>query len=273
MRRIILLFVFVLSAAFALKAERIIVRERYTITIPYDTVFASEAYDLYVKIKSKDSVKIYFDKLDTYTSTYQREEPPMNNGVTYFKTRTKGDMYSSNNHTEYIKIQISFSDTMFIENMECYVKEFNMRKFGIQNVIDSLHRFTSTDPRFNSLGDLNASRGHNKKYGRISDYISDKFHLRDSLGQLSIALIVDPEGRVVTIEVITNTYKAVDIAELNAAIKAYRFSKKHPQSPFQRNVYVKDKNNVEFSMYFKTVQLIRGKALRGQSFVGYNDWL
>jgi len=196
--------------ALSVHAERIIEKEQYTIVISSDTLYPQEYYVLYVDLKKNQNAEVRKNGMLV---------PIDNNNKAQLKFKTAGGSFDKDDNSYHsMQLTIKISDVLMKEEISYVIKRMPIKKYTMK---DSIHYFLSENDAYKKI----------ELFDNIYIYESFIKHLKTALsidthvGQLSIAMIINSEGKVVRYDFIKNTYADISKEQFDKAILAFRVSR------------------------------------------------
>lgn len=233
--RVILLIIFIQGITLSVKAERILIREKYNLIIASDTVCIGENYDLTVDLKGDQNVIVLLNGSSV----------DMADAKGWIKFKAIAYAIDKNGMSKQrFKISIVFKKDTLIEYVTCFIIKPPMSN-SIRRVQDSLTVLLSNKEEYKDIHDASY-------YQKYALGFASKFgdaELKEELGKILLFVIVDTNGKVVKYDIVKNTYQKIPLGKIQNALDSFQFEK------FEIT------GNLKFSVVIYTVKGYRGNII------------
>lgn len=196
-----------LLAVLSLKAQRSIIREKFSIVIAYDTLYAGEEYTLYVDLGNVMDAEVKRNGMSV----------PMdasNKGQVKFKTAAV-HFNKSGNSFQAMHLTIKIGNETIVEDVPYVVKKLPVKEYSKQ---DSVSDFLAKNEAYKKV----QTSDNVFIYDDFIKYLKKNLPLEAQVGQLSMAVMVNSQGHVIRYDYIKNSYTGITKEEFDKVILAYR---------------------------------------------------
>lgn len=197
-----------LLVVLSLKAEHIISREKYSIVISSDTVYAGEMYTLYIDLRTiqhplvkKNGVVV---PIDVATNKAYLNFKAVNGNYDW-----QGNSYQTMN------VSIKIEGVVILEKISYVVKRLPMKEHSVQ---DSVSKVLSNNNGYKKIQSVEADF----IYDDFIQYMENNLPLHAYSGQVALALIMNAQGKVIRYDFIKNSYVGISKDAFDKAILSYR---------------------------------------------------
>lgn len=196
-----------LLVIFSLQAQRIISREKYSIVIASDTVYAGEMYTLDINLRNFESAHVKKDGMSVPIDA-------TNKACVKFKA-SKGNYDWQGNSYQSMNLSIKIDEKVFVEKVTYVVKRLPIKE---QTMQDSVSSFLSDNSAYKKIPPFD----NVFIYEDFIKYLENSLPLHVHDGQASLALIINSQGKVIRYDFIKNSYAGISKEAFDKAILAYR---------------------------------------------------
>ncbi|WP_018344289.1 hypothetical protein [Cytophaga aurantiaca] len=198
-----LIFLYALSV----QAERIIERKEYTIVISSDTLYPYEYYVLYVDLKDNQNADVR--KNGTVV-------PIDNNNKAQLRFKVAPGMFDKDgNSHQSMTLAIKIDKKIVVEEIPYIIKRKPIKEYSME---DSIRHFLSKDEAYKKI----ELYENVYVYDEFIQYLKNTLSIDTHVGQLSLAIIINSEGKVVRYDFIQNTYVDITKEQFDKAIHSFR---------------------------------------------------
>ena len=199
----ILLLLMIIS----LKAQHVINREKYSIVISSDTVYPGEFYMLYIDLGNAQDAQVKKNGMSVPIDE-------TNKAYVKFKA-SKGSYDAQGNSTQSMNLSIKIDKDVVVEKVVYIVKRLPIKESSLQ---DSVSSFLSTNSDYKKIQTFD----NVFIYDDFIKYLENSLPLHTYPGQISVALIVNSQGKVIRYDFIKNSYVGISKEAFDKAILSYR---------------------------------------------------
>lgn len=204
------IFTTVLFLAFlSLKAQHTINREKFTIVTAYDTLYPGEEYTLYVDLGNVMDAEVKRNGMSVPIDLSNKAQVKFKTAVVHFD--------KSGNSMQVMHLSIKIKDEVITEDVPYVVKKLPIKESSMQ---DSVSIFLSKNEVYKKV----QTSDNVFIYDDFIKYLKKHLPLESTVGQLSMAVMINSQGYVERYECIKNSYAGISKEEFDKIILAYRVS-------------------------------------------------
>lgn len=202
-----ILIAFLFLAVLTLKAQRTITREKFSIVITYDTLYAGEDYILYVDLGKSTNAEVKRNGISVPIDVNNKAQVKFN--VTAVRFDKSGNSY------QVLHLTIKIGEQVISEDIPFVVKKLPIKEFSLQ---DSVGIFLSKNEAYKKVQTFD----NIFIYEDFIKYLKKNLPLESNVGQLSMALMINSQGHLIRYDFIKNTYIGINKEAFDKVILAYR---------------------------------------------------
>ena len=196
---------------FFLHAERIFQRGDFSIVIASDTVYPEEYYRLYVDLTQIPNAEVFRNGMPVSVDSSSHK------AYIRFKVASTSFDIHDNGYQSFV-LSIKIKDKVIVEEISYIVKRVPVKKYSVK---DSIEYLLSENKAYKNVELLNDYA----VYENFKQYLKGKLLFQEYLGQLSMAVIIDSNGKVSRYDFIRNSYIDIPKEKYDKVIAAYRVPK------------------------------------------------
>ncbi len=197
--------------AFSLHAERIIQKGKFSIVIASDTLYPEEYYRLYVDLTQIPDAKVFRNGMPVPVDSSSHKA--------YIRFKVSSTSFDiDDNGYQRFTLYVKTDKKTFVEEVPYIVKRTPVKKYLVK---DSVEYFLAENTAYRNIKLLNDF----SVYENFKEYLKGKLFLHEHLGQLSMTVIIDSNGKVVRYDCIRNTYFDIPKEKFDKIIAAYHVPK------------------------------------------------